>query len=524
MEFFFEYAVRSRPTHNFARAGEALDLSDFPEADWERKGAELAEMLLTSLDAIGYYIDVKGMPANPGPEVTRVPLHPKTPQFYLVKKEGIWLLSKESVARIEEFHNSTVSPLTRWLTSRLPSVFIKDFMGVAIWQMAGLFICLFVAFAARRIVLYLCEGVLSRLTKRTSFEWDDRILEVLGGPVGLFIFTGVLALAFPNLQFGVRVSLVLRVALTSLATYACIWLFYRLVDVIALYLEDITAHTDTKLDDQIVPILRKTLKTFVVIIGVVFVLQNLNVNVGSLLAGLGLGGLAFALAAKDSISNLFGSIMILIDRPFQIGDWVIIGKVEGTVEEVGLRSTRVRTFYKSLVTIPNAILMNSSIDNMGMRNYRRIKTYLSLTYSTTSEQMEAFVEGVRQIIEANEYTWKDYYHVYFNQFGSSSLDVLLYCFVDTDDWGVELKERHRIFLEIVRLAEEVGVEFAFPTQTLHVDSFPDKPTRPMGKDLDDPALASVAAGFGPGGNFARPEGVNMRGLVEEKGKREEEGK
>src|SRR5690606_24921192 len=137
--------------------------------------------------------------------------------------------------------------------------------------------------------------------------------------------------------------------------------------------------TDSKLDDQLVPLLRKAMKIFVVLVGALFLLQNLDVNVASLVAGLGIGGVAVALAAKDTIANFFGSLMIFIDRPFQIGDWVKIGETEGIVEVVGFRSTRVRTFYNSLVTVPNAHFTEAAIDNLGMREYRRTSTVLNLT-------------------------------------------------------------------------------------------------------------------------------------------------
>jgi MscS family membrane protein len=207
---------------------------------------------------------------------------------------------------------------------------------------------------------------------------------------------------------------------------------------------------------------------FVVVIGIVFAADNLNIDVTSLLAGLGLGGLAFALAAKDLLGNFFGSVTVLLDRPFSIGDWVVIGDIEGTVEQVGFRSTRVRTFYNSLVTMPNSILTTTKIDNMGARRFRRMKQILSVTYDTSPEKIEAFCEGIRKIIQLHPYMRKDYYQVYFNEYGAASLNVLVYVFWATPDWSMELRERHRFLLDILRLAKQLDVEFAFPTQTLYL--------------------------------------------------------
>ena len=188
----------------------------------------------------------------------------------------------------------------------------------------------------------------------------------------------------------------------------------------------ITDRTENKLDDQLVPLIRKSLRFFVVTMGIILILQNNGYNVASLIAGLGIGGLAVALAARDTLANFFGSITIFLDRPFRIGDWVTIGKVEGVVEEVGFRSTRIRTFYNSLVSVPNSNVSNSDIDNYGMREYRRLKTVLNLTYATTPEQIEAFVEGIKAIVKANKHFRQDFYEVHFTTFGAHSLDVLVY--------------------------------------------------------------------------------------------------
>ena len=148
--------------------------------------------------------------------------------------------------------------------------------------------------------------------------------------------------------------------------------------------------THNKFDDLLIPMVGKSLKVFVAVVGTIFTADNLNINVTNLLAGLGLGGLAFALAAKDLVGNFFGSLTILLDRPFHIGDWIIIGDVEGTVEQVGFRSTRVRTFYNSVITLPNALLTTTKVDNMGARRYRRMKTMLGITYDTSPEKIDEF--------------------------------------------------------------------------------------------------------------------------------------
>ncbi|NNE44470.1 MAG: mechanosensitive ion channel family protein, partial [Gemmatimonadetes bacterium] len=288
-------------------------------------------------------------------------------------------------------------------------------------------------------------------------------------PAGIFAMSGLWWFGLLGLGLPLGVLSVLLIAAKFLVTVSAVWMAYRLTDLVGAFFAGRADETESKFDDLLVPLVRKTLKVFIVAFGLVFIADNLNVDISSLLAGLGLGGLAFALAAQDTVKNLFGSVTVLLDKPFAVGDWVVIaGDVEGTVEEVGFRSTRVRTFYNSLITVPNANLINAAVDNLGARTYRRWKTKLSLTYDTPPEKIEEFCEGVRELVRRHPHTRKDYFHVYANEYGAASLDVLVYVFFQTPDWGEELAARHALFLDILRLARAVGVDFAFPTQTLHV--------------------------------------------------------
>jgi MscS family membrane protein len=270
------------------------------------------------------------------------------------------------------------------------------------------------------------------------------------------------------LSLSVEAQGVLWPALKFVGTAVAVWAFYNLIDLVMGYFEARAARTSSRMDDVLVPLVRKTLKVLMVAVGTVFIVRALGYEIRPLLAGLGLGGLAFALAAKDTLANFFGSVTVVLDRPFQVGDWVKVGDVEGTVESVGLRSSRIRTFYNSQVSVPNADLITTTVDNLGRRRYRRISCKLSVTYSTTPEQLEAFCEGIRELIRLHPYTRKDYYLVWVNEFAASAINILLYCFHETPDWVTEMRERHRLFLDIMRLANRLGVEFAFPTQTIHL--------------------------------------------------------
>lgn len=305
-------------------------------------------------------------------------------------------------------------------------------------------------------------------------------------------------LGFPTLGFGDSVENAVGRIATLFGALALALLGFRMADIATDAFERRAALTESRIDDQLAPLLRTALKGAVALIGALFVLGNLGVNVTSLIAGLGLGGLAVALAAQDSIRNLLGGVTIFADRPFQVGDWVVMNDIEGTVEHVGFRSSRVRTFYNSVVTVPNARIVDTHVDNMGLRRWRRYKTSLGLAYHTSPDQLQAFVEGVRALIRANPNMRTDYYIVEFHEYGPSSLDILVYCFINAPDWNAELRTRHVLNLDIMRLAAELGVEFAFPTQTLHVASTPDRPAEAPEAPSRE-RLARTVESFGPGG-------------------------
>ena len=355
------------------------------------------------------------------------------------------------------------------LRDLLPDALLSESFGLAHYQWIGLLLLAFLAVVADRIVRWFGGRILVRFAGGKKVRLEKNLLLDFERPLG--ILAGALLFRFLLPVLGLATGSVhdsLALAAQFVASVAGVWAAYRLVDLLCGYLQEKAARSANKFDDMLVPLLRRTLKITVVIVGIVFLASQHTERVWGVVAGLGIGSLALGFAARDSIENLFGTFTVLMDKPFQIGDWILVDAIEGTVETVGFRSTRVRTFYNSLITVPNRTFISSDVDNMGRRRYRRIKTTLSLTYDTPPEKIEAFCEAVRQLIRSHPYTRKDYYHVYLNGLESSSLAVLLYCFVETPDWATELREKHRLFADILRVADEVGVSFAFPTQTLHV--------------------------------------------------------
>ncbi|MCB0362114.1 MAG: mechanosensitive ion channel family protein, partial [Bdellovibrionales bacterium] len=291
-------------------------------------------------------------------------------------------------------------------------------------------------------------------------------------PIGLLLASGFGFLCLNTLALEGFVLSFLVIVLQIILSIGFIWCAYCFSDAISFTLSRIAEKTESDLDDHLVPLLSRSIRVFIVVVGVLVAIQNLGFNVMSILAGLGIGGLAFALAAKDTAANLFGSIMILVDRPFKIGDWIVAGKSEGVVEEIGFRSTRIRTFYNSQISIPNSILANIDIDNMGRRDYRRFKATLGVVYSTSNTQLQSFLLGIREILRKNENVQKDNFQVYFTEYASSSLEILVYCHLKVPSWSDELRVKENILFEIMLLAESLNVVFAFPTRTLYLESFP----------------------------------------------------
>lgn len=475
---------------------------------------DLASELKKVLDARGLLVEYDAIPNNRDyvdslSGLQQYILFDVLPEVYLTKKDNEWVFSKATIEQIPQLYRNTFSSLVQAVVNKLPDSLKASWLGLEIWQFIAIFCWLLIGLVLRKIFEFIIDNYINKLAKKTTFAWDDDLIEGVEKPIG-FIFLIFFWLAtFTNLQLSVTVNYYLSAIMEIVVSLGFIWLFYNLSDVFSKYLGVLTSKTETKLDDQLVPLIRKTLRFFVLLMGVILILQNNGYNVASLIAGLGIGGLAVALAAKDTLANFFGSVTIFIDKPFKIGDWIKVGEVEGTVEEVGFRSTRIRTFYNSLVSVPNSNISNNDVDNLGMREYRRLLTTLNLTYSTSPEQIEAFVEGIKAIVKSNSHFRQDFYEVHFSAFGAHSLDVMIYVFFKVPDWSTELQQKHNFFLELLKLAKELGVEFAFPTQTLHVDSFHKDQPRQVGEHKTEDELATSVTEYGPNGSKSNPDGLRI---------------
>ncbi|MEX1041396.1 MAG: mechanosensitive ion channel family protein [Pirellulaceae bacterium] len=358
-----------------------------------------------------------------------------------------------------------------WLEQQIPSRYREVHFLLPTYQWICLFLLIFAGFFADFFVRWVLRGITyawMRLARRTDADEITEYARRTWRPIGLLSQALVWYFGLGVFRLPELFRTYLFKGMQIFAVVAAVWTAFHLIDLITAYVVKTSDPRGKKFNDLLLPILSKSLKTFAVCIGALAFAEAFNLPIAGVIGSIGIGGIAIALAAKETLSNLFGSITVMMDRPFEMGDWVVTEGVEGTVEQVGMRSTRIRTFYNSLVTVPNSILITAKVDNMGKRRYRRVSTTIAVQYDTAPNQIDAFCEGIRELIRRQPYTRKDFYHVYFNEFGASSLDIMLYYFLEVPDWSMELREKHRLFVDIVQLAERLKVKFAFPTQTVHL--------------------------------------------------------
>lgn len=443
------------------------------------KNVEKAIQLKQIFDAHGHYIDIELLPIDTAYHDTLTKKNQFTPvaeyqRIFLVRANGVWKYSEQSNQAIEGIYAS-IFPFGATKLMKLIPFGNEAFWGLKAWQFIGILILFLIVFILHKIFTFIIDRIVQRLiqSSKVSSGFRDAIHK-MSIPISYLALVQVVDWLFPTLMLPVNIAHYISVAFNIIEPIFLTIALYRLVDVFGLILAKRAEKTATSLDDQLIPLFRKSAKAFVIVFGIIVLLNNLNFNLTALIAGASIGGLAFALAAQDTIKNLFGSLMIFVDRPFQIGDLVALEGATGTIEEVGFRSTRVRTPANSLVSVPNGKVVDMVIDNLGMRVYRRFQTSISLTYDTPVALIEMYCSGLRQIVLMHPKTRKDAIDVYLNDMAPSSLNVLVNIFFVDEGFSEELKGRHEIISEAIRLAELLKIRFAFPTQTLHIETTPDK--------------------------------------------------
>ncbi|MBI1183092.1 mechanosensitive ion channel [bacterium] len=438
----------------------------------------LAIQLKQIFDGKGYFIQLEKIPDEAGfiDSVSgehKVVVTPELPDIYVVKQGNDWVYSAVSIEAIPRLHKEVYPGGLDRLINAVPASWKTEFLGLEVGQYIGILLILAAALLFHRVLTFLFRrlilGVLRRFNK--SYVSSGR-LKTVARPLSWYLLIKFIAQLVPALLLPIAISKYVQMVLHAAAPFFGTLMFYNLVGLLSDFFKSRAEKTDGTLDDQLVPLVSKVMRAIVLLVGVAYVLFGLGFDIRPYLVGVSFGGIALALAAQDTVKNLFGSAMIFLDRPFQIGDWINYNGMDGTVEEVGFRSTRMRTFYNSVITIPNGKLADSSVDNYGLRVYRRYSTKITITYDTPPELVQVFVEGLREIVKNHPDTRKDYFEVHLNDLGATSLEILFYIFFTAKDWSGELRGRHDVVMAILQLAKKLGVRFAFPTQTIHIEELP----------------------------------------------------
>ncbi|WP_442599972.1 mechanosensitive ion channel family protein [Neobacillus sp. D3-1R] len=307
-----------------------------------------------------------------------------------------------------------------------------------------------------------------KLSKKTPNEFFTRICLGFERPLGwAFIITG-LYVAMEYFPFIEQHNALFLKFLRSMVIILITWGLFNISSPTTGILVSVNQKMKNKIDLILLPFISRTIRVIIIAISISIIGQEFDYDVNGLVAGLGLGGLAFALAAKEAVGNLIGGIVIVTEKPFSIGEWILTPSVEGTVEDINFRSTKIRTFSQALVTVPNSTLANEPITNWSRMGKRRITFHLGLNYKTTKEQIQTVVYRIEQMLSNHEDIHPDTIMVAFDHYNDSSLDILIYFFTNTTVWADHVKIKHAINLQIMGILEDEGVEVAFPSRTIYV--------------------------------------------------------
>jgi len=349
--------------------------------------------------------------------------------------------------------------------------FLTDtvYLGNTLWQYLLFAIVIVVSFVIGKTVYFILKHQLTTLTAKTNTNFDDLLIRVLQGPL-------VLAIVIIGLQFGldiltipIDISSFLDNVLSILVSLTIIWFIIRLVDVfIEEYMKPYAEKTDTKLDEELIPVVKKVINALILIFGAITIISNFGYDLTALIAGLGIGGIALAFAAQETLSNMFGGVVIFTDRPFAIGDRVKIDdKIYGDVLDVGMRSSKIKNLDDNIVVVPNSVISKAIIENYVRPTKRIRQTFkIGLTYRTKPAKVKEAIEIIKKAIRVGDGVTKDEPDVQFTEFADSSLNLYcVYWIKSLDYWG---SSKNSINMKILEDFEKAGIEMAYPTQTVHL--------------------------------------------------------
>jgi MscS family membrane protein len=460
---------------NVARATKALDTSELPELVREEGAQDIA----VKLYAILTYKDITAAKVPSSIAVNAIQIGDVGDHsIYLEQSGPNWRFSKATVKDVPDMFRDIEHNLSRkemrklggstaaWMTIRsyVPEALKHTTLLIEDWHWIAAFITLLIAIALHYIVVFFTRSVLNRMIPARFAAQPAATIAYVRKPIFVIVFTTAVQLLLSTFDLQIDVYTFAITWISTIRIIALMILAIRLIHLFSDRVNRLAAGTISPADEILYPLLEKASWLCVIVIGAVQILWIHGVNVSGLAAGLGLGGLAFALAAKDTVENIFGAVAILIDQPFRVGDNISMGGLSGTVEHIGLRSTRLRTPENSLVSLPNSKIIASHVDNLGARSAVRVKFVLNLPFSTPPATIEALCAGIRTVVSSHPLCVRDSAVVNFNEFNATTLGVLVQFHLALNSWVEEQQRREEIFLAVLRLVNELGVQLAVPTQ------------------------------------------------------------
>ena len=471
-----------------ARAGEweeaarYLDLSDLP-AEERAAAPQIAQRLKRVLDR-ALWVDVEALSDDPRGDLDEIGLRPDRERLGVIelpsgdraevllerrREDGrrVWQIASPTVERVPELYDVFgYGPIEDWLPAPFFELALFD---IQLWQWIGLALLLLVAWALAWVLARLVVLVAKPLARRSVTEIDDDLLENGLPPVHLLIGVGLFALGVMALRLAVPAERFFVAVVQGLVVFSIVWLAFRVVDVFSRWARDRLTERGQVAAISMLPLARKTTKVFLSIVGLLAVLQNVGLNVTALITGLGVGGLAIALAAQKTIENLFGGMTLVVDQPVRVGDFCRFDTDKvGTVETIGLRSTRIRTLDRTLVTIPNGDFAQMKLETFAARDRIRLIHRIGLRYETTPDQLRYVLVELRRLLYSHPRVVEDPSRVRFLGFGASSLDLEIFAYVDTTDFNEFLAVQEDVLLRMMDVVEASGTGFAFPSQTVYL--------------------------------------------------------
>jgi MscS family membrane protein len=350
---------------------------------------------------------------------------------------------------------------------RIPFLERQKAFDIPLWQFAAALIYIFLAFYVSKVLDFLTRVWLKKWAEKTATKFDDLLLDVLNGPIKIIAFVLFLRIGLEVFIWPALVQTILTKSFTIVVAWTLTYMALKFIDLVMGYWRQrAKPEADRTFDEQLFPIIRKSLKVFTIVVGVLVTLDNIGVNITAAIASLSIGGLAIGLAAQDTLANLFGAVAVFVDKPFRIGDRIQLDSVDGTVEAIGMRSTRVRNLDGYLVTIPNKTMGNSTITNITRRPTIKTTINFGLTYETTTAQLKRAVQILEEIYRGHPETHD--LIISFNNFADSSLNIMVVHWWKGTDGRACLMGLQELNFKVKERFEAEHLDFAFPSHTVYL--------------------------------------------------------